>query len=507
MILINSADAVESDDVLDGISKFIGRKAAGIIHFSNRHTEILKELTGLEIPVNVEEKNTFFNVDFQRNQGFEPLIWLEYPDGNSHLIMAVKKIGKGRLYIAMFPKCKVIHGNMTFQNLIQFLPILIFLKQEGGEFCWHSKTILANLTIDDPWLVEPYGNLSYKSLLQQMEKANFHTTIAFVPWNYDRSQEVVVELFLKNPGRYSIAFHGNNHDGQEFGDYGDRTFKTQEINIRQAVARMAEFTRLTNIPVSQVMIFPHRIAPQKTLLTLKLYNFIATTNSEIVPLGDAEPLNTDAILWPMNLKYYGFPVIQRLNPRVDRNIINLTLFLQKPLLFYTHQDYFSKGIESFNEVAQYVNSRTGGRAQWADLKQVCDNLYMERLGVHGIYDIRMMTRSILIKNLTTKSAQYRISEIWSENKDIEKLIIGDAVYSTNFEEELGKPISLKPLESIRIELVYKQPSDESRVIIEKVGIRIYLIRWLSDFRDRYLSTSSFGRKIIERMAHALDSPY
>ena len=28
----------------------------------------------------------------------------------------------------------------------------------------------------------------YKGLLQEMQKVNFHTTIAFIPWNFDRSR-------------------------------------------------------------------------------------------------------------------------------------------------------------------------------------------------------------------------------------------------------------------------------------------------------------------------------
>jgi hypothetical protein len=505
MILVNSIDSNGSGDFLEGITKQTSFKTEGVIGFSDRHTDILKELTGLKIPVHVEEDNVLFNIDHQKNHGIEPLIWLEYPDGKRHVIMAVKRIGLGLLYIATFPKCKMIHGNVIFQNLPQFLPILIFLKKEGGEYCWHSKAILANLTVDDPWLVEPYGNLSYRALLQQMEKANFHTTIAFVPWNYNRSQREVVELFRRNPEKFSIAFHGNNHDGQEFGDYCDRPLKIQESNVRQAVARMTEFTRLTDIPVSPVMIFPHRIAPEKTLLTLRRYNFIATANSDVIPLGETRLLDAEAMLWPLNLKYYGFPVIQRFHPRADRNIINLALFLQKPILFYTHQDYFTNGIEAFNDAAQYLNLRTSGKAQWANLKQVCDNLYMEKIGNDGVCDIRMMTRSILIKNLKKNFAQYRVVEIWKENKELEKLMIGDNEYSIGFEEELKKPITLRPLESVRIELIYKQPAEETELTIERAGFRIYCIRWLSDLRDRYLSTKRFGRKIIEFMSQALNN--
>src|SRR3972149_7221119 len=92
----------------------------------------------------------------------------------------------------------------------------MFLKNTFGEKCWHSVNDYANLTIDDPWIREPYGYLSYIGLLKQMQKVNFHTTIAFIPWNYDRSQEEVVKLFRQNPDKFSISIHGNDHNNREF---------------------------------------------------------------------------------------------------------------------------------------------------------------------------------------------------------------------------------------------------------------------------------------------------
>jgi hypothetical protein len=496
MVMFDSSGPKASHSFLHGLTKYTGRMTAGVLCFSAEHADILKELTGLKVPVRIEANSMFFNADPQRNSGVEPLIWLQDSEGTKHIVMAIKKVGQGRLYLATIPKCQMSNCNETFQNLPQVLPVLIFFKKVFGEFCWHRKTILANLTIDDPWLVEPYGNLSYKELLQQMERVNFHTTIAFVPWNYDRSYREVVELFLKNPGRYSIAFHGNNHNRQEFGNYKDHPYKTQEASISQAVARMEEFTRLTGIPVSQVMIFPHNIAPEQTLETLRQSNFVATINSRILPLGDDGPIGTDVMLGPATLKYCGIPVIQRFNPRVDRSIINILLFLEKPLLFYTHQDYFYKDIGAFNEVARYVNERTRNRVRWVNLKEVCENLYMERLRADGDYEIRMMARSISVKGPTAISSLYRVKETLSGNEDIEQLVINGSLYSTGFERALRKPVALGSGEEMRIEIVYKQPQNQTKVSIRRIGLRNYLIRWLSDLRDRYLSTSKIGRKVI-----------
>lgn len=444
MIVMDRSEPHGSQPFLDGLGKYVIGNTSGVLHFSAKHAEILKELSGLKIPVAFEEKSVFLNIGKQGSGDAEPLIWMEDPDGGRHVVMAVRRAGQGRLYLAAFPKCRITKGNETFIDLPKVLPILIFFKQEGREFCWHRKAITANLTIDDPWLVEPYGNLSYKALLEQMEKVNFHTTIAFVPWNYDRSHKEVVDLFLKHPGRYSIAFHGNNHDRQEFGNYKDHPFVIQETCIRQAVARMDKFSRLTGIPVSPVMIFPHGIAPEKSVLALQKNNFVATVNSRILPLGDEGPVGIDAMLWPVNLNYGGFPVMQRFNPRVEKTTINIMLFLEKPLLFYTHQDYFYKNIEAFNEVVEYVNQQTGGRARWVDLEQVCNELYMERWRADGGRDIRMIARSVSPINSTATSAHYHIKENLTGCQDLGELELGTAAYTMEFEHLLGMQTTLKP---------------------------------------------------------------
>ena len=73
----------------------------------------------------------------------------------------------------------------TFSNAA---PVVTFLRYAAGDRAWHAAGRYANLTIDDPWLIEPYGNLNYRALATEMDKHDFHTTIAFIPWNFDRSR-------------------------------------------------------------------------------------------------------------------------------------------------------------------------------------------------------------------------------------------------------------------------------------------------------------------------------
>ena len=115
----------------------------------------------------------------------------------------------------------------------EIAPVMIFIRYSVGERGWHALHHYANLTIDDPWLRESYGDLSYRGLLEEMEKHNFHTTIAFIPWNYDRSEAQTVSLFRSHPDRFSICIHGDNHDHKEFEDLESKPLSVQVAALKQ----------------------------------------------------------------------------------------------------------------------------------------------------------------------------------------------------------------------------------------------------------------------------------
>ena len=167
--------------------------------------------------------------------------------------------------------------------------VMIFTKHCAGDRGWHALYHDANLTIDDPWLREPYGHLDYNKLLAEMESHNFHTTIAFIPWNYDRSEQQVVALFREHPERFTICVHGDNHDHKEFDDYESKSLTLQIAALRQSLARMEKFQALTGIPYDKVFVFPHNIGSERILEQLKTYNFDATVNSLSVPMDRTRP--------------------------------------------------------------------------------------------------------------------------------------------------------------------------------------------------------------------------
>jgi hypothetical protein len=381
-------------------------------------------------------------------------------------------------------------------RILESLPVLMFLRYACGERCWQSPGTFANLTIDDPWLREPYGHLRFRSLLAEMEKANFHTTIAFIPWNYGRSQPSVVSLFREHPDRFSICMHGNDHDHSEFSD--PNTARHRETDIVRGLARMEEFTRLTGVGYDRVMVFPHTIAKDtETLAALKKFNFLATVNQDNVPLLMPRPRDLIYYLRSVTLDYADFPSVSRAAAyRQTGSDIAIDAFLGNPLLFYGHHDLFEKGIDSFNRLAVAVNTLEPS-ARWVSLGTVSRHLYLTRKREDGDYDVLALCRSIELENTRAQTTTFHIRKPESFSFPIRGVTVdGQTVPYEKTSEGLYFVLSVPAAAKRSIDIEYENGLDLSAMDLSKSSTRTRILRELSDFRDIRLSSFPLGRAAI-----------
>ncbi|PYL49299.1 MAG: hypothetical protein DMF40_02565 [Verrucomicrobia bacterium] len=109
-------------------------------------------------------------------------------------------------------------------HVLEAIPPVLYLKWAFAATCWSAPERSACLTIDDPLLRPTYGFVDYRELLSFMRRYKFSTNIAFIPWNWRRSDSSVTRLFRENPEYYSISVHGCAHTQAEFGsDDSDHT--------------------------------------------------------------------------------------------------------------------------------------------------------------------------------------------------------------------------------------------------------------------------------------------
>lgn len=391
------------------------------------------------------------------------------------------------------------------ERFLEIAPLMMFLQYAYGERCWHSPGHYANLTIDDPWPTEPYGHLSYTGLLKEMEKANFHTTIAFIPWNYDRSEPDVVSLFRDHPDRFSICIHGNNHDHYEFYKYETnikdpwpaKPLNVQEANIKQALARMEEFERLTGLSYERVMVFPHGIAPAKTLGLLKKYNFLATSNAGNIPLGSDEPNDMLFRLREVTLDFENFASLSRYPAKGRTKAdIAIDLFLGNPVLFCGHHDLFKDGIDSFNELVEVVNNIEPS-VEWQSLAYIARHLYLKRIRDDGNYDIRTFCRNIELENMQRHDLTYFVRKEEPFSPPVRLVTVdGEPYQYESSDSEVSLAITIPAGQSRLINIEYENDLDLGAVDISKNDPRVNRLRKLSDFRDMTLSKSVLGRAVI-----------
>lgn len=375
--------------------------------------------------------------------------------------------------------------------------LMIFLRNAAGDNAWQVPAHFANLTIDDPWLTEPYGNLSYESLLREMEQHNFHTTIAFVPWNFDRSKPGVVSLFQGYPDRFSICIHGNNHNHREFGDYANQPLSGQEKDIEQALARMERFKKLTTLPYDRVMVFPHAVAPASTLEILKKFGYWATVNSENVPLGSSTPRGPLFSLRPWTLAFGSFPAIKRVSAEAPLSTTNIAInaFLGNPQLFYVHQEYFENKIGAFDPIADEVN-RLDPSVQWKSLGYIVRHLYLMRLRRDRDYEVSAISSNLELENPTDREVVFHVHRREDPKIQPRAVVVNGSLVSYKMaSDELQFDVKLKPNESSGVEISYSSDIDLTSYDISKKALLVTLDRRLSDFRDQILSRSLVGRKI------------
>lgn len=382
-------------------------------------------------------------------------------------------------------------GMENQRSIEEYLPFLLFLKYAGGERCWRTPGHYANLTIDDPWLTEPYGFLSFRGLLREMEREGFHTTIAFVPWNYDRSKKEVIEIFREHPYLFSLSIHGDDHNHREF--YKDDSEKKQEAKIGQALARMEVFRKTTGLPYDRVMVFPHGMAPEMTVGLIKKYNFLATANA--MPIGFWSDEFVDAhngIRSPVHLMQ-NLPTLWR-HPPYGREPwdIALDLFLGKPVLFYTHHDFFERGSDAFNPVARLVNQIEPG-IEWQSLGFIARNLFLQRRKVDGDWDVRAFTNCIVVRNTDRVESTFWVRKADSFFETIGRVTVDEKEIEYGVTDgEVRVVLRIPPGESRRVQIEYVAKDSWRNLDPSKSLWGVYILRYISDFRDLWLSRIPFG---------------
>ncbi len=372
-------------------------------------------------------------------------------------------------------------------------PFILFLSHAAGDYAWHSDGHYANLTIDDAWLTQPYGHVDYPALLAEMQKHNFHTTIAFIPWNFDRSEPEMVALFRAHPERFSICIHGNDHEHREFGDYALNSLPGQIADIKQGVARMERFRTLTGIGYDRFMVFPHGVAPEETFAALRTYEFLGTANYLNVPLGATIPSDPIFLLRPYTVAYGGLLSLSRYSSseRIPQAEIAIQSFLGNPVLLYGHESMFDAGITAFDTNADFVN-QIQPDTRWTSLGEIARHSYLIRRRNDGGFDVRMLSSEMALMNPGDTEAVFYVQRVTDASSVSALTIDGAAVDFERSGNGLGFRTVVPAHQVRQVRIGFRNDLDLAHQDVRKNNLHAYVLRRASDFRDLYLSRSWVG---------------
>jgi hypothetical protein len=198
-----------------------------------------------------------------------------------------------------------------------------------------------------------------------MKEHRFFTEIAFIPWNYRRSDPRIVQLLAANPDYFALCVHGCNHLVDEFGgcDY-------QELKILSSTAlwRMEQLKRRTGLPYDPVVVFPWGRFSSVAMQVMKEHGYVAAFNSILRATDGADP---PAIEYqrPFTRIYHDFPLFLRRYPK-DKSRFVEDIALGRPILIVEHQRAFQNGYKEMTDLVDWINSL--GNIKWTSLMHIAE---------------------------------------------------------------------------------------------------------------------------------------
>jgi hypothetical protein len=262
---------------------------------------------------------------------------------------------------------------------------------------------------------------------------------------------------------------------------------------------MESFRHSAGIEADRVMVFPQGEFSPETGRALKLNGFVAAVNTEIAPVDPAANETTIADLWNVAIMKYGtFPIFTR--RYVHHGIENFAFdaLLGKPCLIASHHDIFRNHAHNLVDLVARLNSLQWNLV-WRPLGEaVRRSATIRRLG-DGTRVLRMFASSSLVETPETQRTLLLKQE--GDPTCVHAVCVNETPIEFSVEGGyLRAWLALTQGETASLRVVYQNNLEaagngDSSVSRMKVATK----RYLSEFRDNYLSRSDFLYKSVNRL--------
>jgi len=279
----------------------------------------------------------------------------------------------------------------TFSGAV---PIAMYLKWAFREIWWDAPEINACLIIDDLLLKAKHGFVEYRELLRLIERHGFAATVAFIPWNWRRTQDETAEVFRNNSEKLSVCMHGCDRSE---GEFAVRSTGLLDEKVKTAKQRMRGLLSKTGIHYDDIQVFPQGKFSPDLGAVLRGNGLAAAVNTEPAPLDPGRNASTIADLWSVtNLRYGGFPIFTRRN--IDSGVENFAFdgLLGKPCLIAAQHDAFADDGRQLIEFVEKLKSLEW-KLVWRPLGSAIGHCRTVQAS-HGAARVKMFANRLVLEN-------------------------------------------------------------------------------------------------------------
>jgi hypothetical protein len=475
----------------------VGQRA--FISVTSDFPEMCGPMSGIQFEARIPEKQPVFDL-CARGESFQSILG----SNQGHLFVAVN--GRGaRLFLNSSANVIDVSEPCTKyfdvrENPCDTVPIVMYSKFAFG--AGSASEIGACLIVDDPPLKPRYGFLRYRDVLRLMDAHNFATTVAFIPWNWRRTDARTVQLFHEHPDRLSLCIHGCDHTSKEF---AERSTAVLNKRIRVANKRMRRFGRRTQLRHEDVMLFPQGAFSASAARALKLNGFVAAASTEVTPIHKDENKTTVGDLFGLAImKYASFPLFTR--RYLAHGVENFAFdgLLGKPCLIAAHHDDFADNARILLQVIAKLNS-LNWKLRWRSLGDTINRSFSTQRRSDGVRCVEMYGTTLVYKNW---QGCPHITAFRKKENDFECVkavtVNGLPVDHVLHGGYLHFEAMVPPNENADLRVVYSSGQD---LAASEDGIKYrakaVLRRYLSEFRDNYLSRNAHLKQGALRIREAL----
>jgi hypothetical protein len=456
-------------------------------------------MAGIQFQARASHKQSFFQLCPQSDL-FQSIV--KTSDGD--LFVALRR-GGAQLFLNASANVVDVAAPCTkyfdvSENCFDTVPIVMYAKWAFGAV--DVTEISACLIVDDPLLKQRYGFLKYHDALQLMNEHNFATTVAFIPWNWRRTDARTVRLFQEHPNRLALCIHGCDHTAKEF---AERSSAVLNKRINVASNRMRLLRRRTQLRHDDIMLFPQGAFSAGAARALKLNGFVAAANTEVVPVhGDENNTTVGDLLGLAIMKYASFPLFTR--RYLAHGVENFAFdgLLGKPCLIAAHHDDFAGDARILLQVIAKLNSLKWN-LHWRSLGSAITHSFSIRRYAEGDQYVEMYGTSLTYRNLHASAQPTTFVKEESDFGCVKAVTVnGQPVDYLHQRGYLRFGTTIPANENVNLRIIY---SGEQSLPVGDDGLnyraKAVLRRYLSEFRDNYLSRNAHLHQGAIRIKEAL----